>query len=432
MQFFFPTFHINEVHVSLPMQPPPGGYGPFPWSHTSSNPSSWAPPGAGTGSFSTGLFCRGAGRAFASSGCASSFTVPLSSVPCTVPSLSVPALGVSAQLEGGSRCTGLGNGAGSYCVEETHVLSQTRDYRLQNAATDSSGAVVQHDEAAGALGNHTPDSGDNVVAGIDSCRMTDRQSSPILVSVSRVEQQVETVGTQSIPVCQQDETANALGQHVSCPASPVQNEVEDTEERDSCETTDTQSSPILVSVSRVEQQVETAGTQSLPVHPGLAGRHNGATTENSCSRRPSHSLLLQRQRTYHAFQVPLARAAAISASNLMRLLSDAMYCAEANAKLCAGVPRNKRDAMDNAGKVVSAVKSLAIGLTELEIAYDPSQAGGLLGKFDAMFVDGSGIEIKASRSYRGNRSFQFARLRPDSPFQVRMHGCCVSVVCVCV
>ena len=421
MQFFFPTFHINEVHVSLPMQPPPGGYGPFPWNHTSSNPSSWAPPGAGTGSFSTGLFCRGAGRAFASSGSASSFT-----------SLSVPALGVSAQLEGGSRCTGLGNGAGSYCVEETHVLSQTRDDRLQNAATDSSGAVVQHDEAAGALGNHTPDSGDNVVAGIDSCRMTDMQSSPILVSVSRVEQQVETVGTQSIPVCQQDETANALGQHVSCPASPVQNEVEDTEERDSCETTDTQSSPILVSVSCVEQQVETAGTQSLPVRPGLAGRHNGATTENSCSRRPSHSLLLQRQRTYHAFQVPLASAAAIRASNLMRLLSDAMYCAEANAKLCAGVPRNKRDAMDNAGKVVSAVKSLAIGLTELEIAYDPSQAGGLLGKFDAMFVDGSGIEIKASRSYRGNRSFQFARLRPDSPFQVRMHGCCVSVVCVCV
>ena len=349
---------------------------------------------------------------FASSGGAFSFTVPLSSVPCTVPSLSVPALGVSAQLEG-----------------------QTRDYCLQNAATDASGAVVQHDEAAGALGNHTPasDSGDNVVAGVDSCRTTDTQSSPILVSVSCVEQEVETARTQSIPVCQQDETTDTLGQHVSCPASPVQNEVEDTlvEERDSCETTDTQSSPILVLGSRVEQEVETARTQSLPVRPGSAGRHNGATTENSCSRRPSHSLTLQRQRTYHAFQVPLARAAAISASNLMRLLSDAMYRAEANAKLCAGVPRNKRDAMDDAGKVVSAVKSLAIGLTELEIAYDPSQAGGLLGKFDAMFVDGSGIEIKASRSYRGDRSFQFARLRPDSPFQVRMHGCSVSVVCVC-
>eukprot|EP00961_Rhodomonas_salina_P241252 3260069-Rhodomonas_salina.1 len=80
MQFFFPTFRINEVHVSLPMQPPPGGYGPFPWSHAWSNPSSWAAQGAAD-----------AGSAFASFHSASSFAAPLSSVPCAVPSRSVPA-----------------------------------------------------------------------------------------------------------------------------------------------------------------------------------------------------------------------------------------------------------------------------------------------------------------------------------------------------
>eukprot|EP00286_Rhodomonas_abbreviata_P018639 CAMPEP_0181298908 /NCGR_PEP_ID=MMETSP1101-20121128/6043_1 /TAXON_ID=46948 /ORGANISM="Rhodomonas abbreviata, Strain Caron Lab Isolate" /LENGTH=170 /DNA_ID=CAMNT_0023403981 /DNA_START=320 /DNA_END=829 /DNA_ORIENTATION=- len=90
---------------------------------------------------------------------------------------------------------------------------------------------------------------------------------------------------------------------------------------------------------------------------------------------------------------------------------------ETNAKLLAGVPENKRDELDIAGKVIAAVKSRAIGLTADEIVIDPAQAGGLLGKFDGMFAGGSGIEVKAARSYRGDRSFQFSRLRPGSPFQ---------------
>eukprot|EP00961_Rhodomonas_salina_P224099 3030207-Rhodomonas_salina.2 len=40
---------------------------------------------------------------------------------------------------------------------------------------------------------------------------------------------------------------------------------------------------------------------------------------------------------------------------------------------------------------------------------DPAQAGGLLGKVDAMFADASGIEV--------NRSLQFSRLRPDTPLE---------------
>jgi hypothetical protein len=78
----------------------------------------------------------------------------------------------------------------------------------------------------------------------------------------------------------------------------------------------------------------------------------------------------------------------------MLLLSDAVYRAETNAKLCAGVPSNKRDELDCAGKVIAAVKLLAIGITADEIVFDPAQAGGLLGKLDAMFTSGSGIEVK--------------------------------------
>ena len=70
---------------------------------------------------------------------------------------------------------------------------------------------------------------------------------------------------------------------------------------------------------------------------------------------------------------------------------------------------------------------------------DPSQAGGLLGKFDAMITrvgalppagipapsgchqhadpNRGGIEIKGARSYRGRKTFQFSRLRPSTPFE---------------
>ena len=85
---------------------------------------------------------------------------------------------------------------------------------------------------------------------------------------------------------------------------------------------------------------------------------------------------------------------------------------------------------------------MGIPLTELNI--DPSQAGGLLGKFDAMItratsggpvsssngvsgiiphgasargLKSGGVEIKGARSYRGNLTFQFSRLRASTPFE---------------
>eukprot|EP00961_Rhodomonas_salina_P255075 3447188-Rhodomonas_salina.1 len=70
-----------------------------------------------------------------------------------------------------------------------------------------------------------------------------------------------------------------------------------------------------------------------------------------------------------------------------------------------------------AGKLLLTIKALDIGVSAEELTIDPAHAGGLLGKFDGMFADLSGIEIKAARSYRGNCSFQFSRLRPSTPFQ---------------
>eukprot|EP00961_Rhodomonas_salina_P248219 3354974-Rhodomonas_salina.1 len=112
-----------------------------------------------------------------------------------------------------------------------------------------------------------------------------------------------------------------------------------------------------------------------------------------------------------------AQAAAISASNVMMLLSDAGYRAQINAQLLHGVPLNKRDALDSAGAQVAAMKSRAIGISADELVIDPAQAGGLLGKFDGMFADGSWIEVKAARSYHCDRSFQFSLLQQDSLFE---------------
>jgi len=85
---------------------------------------------------------------------------------------------------------------------------------------------------------------------------------------------------------------------------------------------------------------------------------------------------------------------------------------------------------------------VGIPLTELNI--DPSQAGGLLGKFDAMITRATSggpvsssngvsgiiphgasarglksgcVEIKGARSYRGDLTFQFSRLRASTPFE---------------
>ena len=146
-----------------------------------------------------------------------------------------------------------------------------------------------------------------------------------------------------------------------------------------------------------------SGTSDAPLDRRIA------SSNTSAMRQPSRA-------TAHS---PPAQATAIRASNVMRLWSDASFRAQVNAQLRDGVPFNRRDALDGAGKFVVAAKTQAIGVTADQLFLDPAQAGGLLGKFDGMFADGSGIEVKASRSYRCGRSFQFARLRPDSPFQVR-------------
>jgi hypothetical protein len=113
---------------------------------------------------------------------------------------------------------------------------------------------------------------------------------------------------------------------------------------------------------------------------------------------------------------------ALAAGNLLCLLQCRAFCAQVNAQLCAGVRRNKRDALDLAGKLPLAIKASAMGIAPRELNIDPAQAGGLLGKFDAAVCGApgaaqEGVEIKGARSYRGRRSFNFSRLRPSTPFE---------------
>lgn len=130
-------------------------------------------------------------------------------------------------------------------------------------------------------------------------------------------------------------------------------------------------------------------------------------------------------------------AAAIAGSNLLVLVQDGGYLASLNAQLRAGVSSNRRDALDLAGKLPLAIKALAVGISPAELNIDPSQAGGLLGKFDAKITrvgalppgipaapclqhadpNRGGIEIKGARCYRGRKTFQFSRLRPSTPFE---------------
>ena len=130
-------------------------------------------------------------------------------------------------------------------------------------------------------------------------------------------------------------------------------------------------------------------------------------------------------------------AAAIAGSNLLVLVQDGGYLASLNAQLRAGVSSNRRDALDLAGKLPLAIKALAVGISPAELNIDPSQAGGLLGKFDAKITrvgalppgipaapclqhadpNSGGIEIKGARCYRGRKTFQFSRLRPSTPFE---------------
>ena len=97
-----------------------------------------------------------------------------------------------------------------------------------------------------------------------------------------------------------------------------------------------------------------------------------------------------------------------AACNLLSLLQCLTFCAQLNTQLCAGVPLNCRDALDNAGKAPLAVKALAMGIAPHELNIDPAQAGGLLGKFDAAVYRApgaapEGVEIKGAGSYRGQQ-----------------------------
>ena len=88
---------------------------------------------------------------------------------------------------------------------------------------------------------------------------------------------------------------------------------------------------------------------------------------------------------------PLTRV--IDANNLLQLIQIDTYLAQLNKQLRVGVPRNARDALDMAGKLPLALKAHSIGIPLHELNIDPAQAGGLLGKFDAL-VRRSGADIK--------------------------------------
>lgn len=70
-----------------------------------------------------------------------------------------------------------------------------------------------------------------------------------------------------------------------------------------------------------------------------------------------------------------------------------------------GVRKNRRDALDMAGKVVLALKALSVGISADMLIIDPAQAGGLMGKSDGAVVDRNGLqqmhEIKGSRCKKG-------------------------------
>jgi hypothetical protein len=106
----------------------------------------------------------------------------------------------------------------------------------------------------------------------------------------------------------------------------------------------------------------------------------------------------------------------IAVNNLLALVLNNTYLSSLNTQLRVGVPRNARDALDLAGKLPLALKANAIGIPANELNIDPAQAGGLLGKFDAL-VGRGGAEIKGARSCRGEQTFQFSRLRAGTPFE---------------
>ena len=114
----------------------------------------------------------------------------------------------------------------------------------------------------------------------------------------------------------------------------------------------------------------------------------------------------------------LARASADM--NILALVQNSSYLTGLNAQLLAGVPGNARDALDMAGKLPLALKANAIGIPPHELNIDPAQAGGLLGKFDAIIRGAAGVggvEIKGARSCRGHKTFQLSRLRPGTSFE---------------
>jgi hypothetical protein len=147
-----------------------------------------------------------------------------------------------------------------------------------------------------------------------------------------------------------------------------------------------------------------------------------ATATQTPTSSMAHTALGGSTEGKEATVLPTAKglARAIADSNILALVHTPSYLTGLNAQLLAGVPRNARDALDLAGKLPLALKANAIGIPPHELNIDPAQAGGLLGKFDAIIRGAAGVggvEIKGARSYRGHKTFQLSRLRAGTPFE---------------
>ena len=125
-----------------------------------------------------------------------------------------------------------------------------------------------------------------------------------------------------------------------------------------------------------------------------------------------------------------ALARAIADMNILALVQNSSYLTGLNAQLLAGVPGNARDALDMAGKLPLALKANAIGIPPHELNIDPAQAGGLLGKFDALGVPRAKLPenlqeffgLFASERQNVLRAVEHVRASPLIGPRVPVHG----------
>ena len=100
-------------------------------------------------------------------------------------------------------------------------------------------------------------------------------------------------------------------------------------------------------------------------------------------------------------------SAGIDASNMLRLLQSAAFRNRCRTQMEMGVSRNKRDALDMAGKVTLALMAMSVGIFEDVLFLDPAQAGGLIGKSDGAIINSQGhkelIEVKGCKCRKGKK-----------------------------